>query len=520
MSIKGKPVSLPINKIKFTEDSNQPDLSKVKLMVCKSGEVPSHNMFIEKESLVMSEDSIKNKPLLCAYEVDDDGNKVDFKGHEMTYKIVRDGKGLELKIEYIEQPVGVIPESCNFAIEEIDGEEWITVDAYIFKEYCSDVVDILEDSDGEKSVSMEINILESYEDDNDGLLHITKFGFTGVTLLGVNHSPAIAGANIKTFTQSDTFAIQFSKMVERVNAIILEKEGGDKMKISRESIIEKFSILKGNEKFENIISNTNLSNEELEKQLFSLSANDLEKRIREKLNEIVYTRTDYWGDTYESQKYWMCDLLISENIVIVEDNENWYKHYGIPFELNGDVVTLKEENKKRYIRGDWRPFDEGSTEPEVNPVFSIIEEHNKLKAEESKVGFEKLSGDLNKTKSEFTDLQSDKALIDKEVFELREFKVNFEKTQKEEQVNNVIEKFEELKTVDGYEDVISTKFEIPLEELETKLKVFAFDNGVILGKSKKTFSKKESGIKIPVGEIDNEVTGDLYGGILDKHLHK
>lgn len=518
MKLNGKSVSLPISKVKFSEVSDQSDLTKVTLMVCKDGEVESHGLFIEEDSLAISEDSIKNKPLLCAYEVDNNGNKTDFKGHEMEYRVVKNGKSMELKIEYIEQPVGVIPESCNFRLEEIDGYKWVVVDAYLFNEYCGDAVRILEESDGEKSVSMEINVLESFEDEDDGLTHISKFKFIGVTLLGLKHPPAISGANIKTFTQSDNFSLQFSKMIKKINETILKKEGGEAM---RDKIIEKFSALKCHKEFEKIISNLDLTDEELEKQLFSLSVNDLESRIRENLKEIKCSHTDYWGDTYETQKYWLCDVLVTEGIAIVEDNQNWYKHYGIPYEFNGDCIVIKEEEKKRYIRGDWRVFDEGDNEPEVNPVFSLINEHNKEKVEGVKTEFDKTSKELIDVKAKFTDIQADKSKLDKEVLELREFKSNFEKKEKEAIVNEVVEKFEELKDVDGYEDIVSKKFELSVEDLETKLKVLAYDNGIILNKeNKKNFSKQYSGIKIPVGDLSSNVDIDPYGGILDKFISK
>ncbi len=514
--MKSKMISLPIKKVVFSE-TEQSDLTKVTLRVCKEGLVPSHGIFIEKESLELAEESIKNKPLLCAYEYDSDGNATDFKGHEMEYKIIKEGNSINLKIVYLEQPVGIIPESCNFRIEDIDGENWIVVDAYLFNEYCSDAVRILEENDGEKSVSMEINVLESFEDEDDGLTHISKFKFTGVTLLGYNHPPAISGANITTFTQNETFALKFTELVERVNKII-EKGGRD---LKRNEIIEKFSALKGNKEFENIISNKDLNDEKLEKALFSLSVNDLESRIGENLKGFTYSYTDCWGDTYDRQKYWLCDVLVAENIAIVEDNEDWYKHYGIPYELNGDSLSLKESDKKRYIRGDWRVFEEGEVEPVVNLVFEETEKANKDKAEELKADFEKTKQELNDVKSKFTDLNSEKVDLETKVSELKEFKEKFEKEQREKEVNEVLEKFEELSKIEGYEELISNKFEITKEELETKLKVFAFDNGVVLGKKKKAFSKgNDNTVKIPVGDVNNEPEGLLYNGILDKYIKR
>lgn len=148
--MKGQIISLPIQNINFSEVEEQDDLKKVTLQVCKAGTVPSHGLFIENDAIVNAQESIKNKPILCAYEVDEDGNKTDFQGHEMAYKIIKNGSQYEVEIVYIEQPVGLINESCNFRMEEINGELWCVVDGYLYSKYCNDAVRILEEANGEK----------------------------------------------------------------------------------------------------------------------------------------------------------------------------------------------------------------------------------------------------------------------------------------------------------------------------------------------------------------------------------
>lgn len=516
--MKDRIVSLPIKSINFsTDNAGDEQLKKVTLQVCKEGLVPSHGLIIEKEAIENGVNTILNKPLLCAYKVDEEGNKIDFQGHEMTYKIIKDGSSYNFKVVYIEQPVGVIPESCNYRFETIDDEEWFVVDAYLYKEYCEDAVRILEESDGEKAVSMEIKIISSNEDDS-GITHIKELSFKGVTLLGEDRSPAITGANIKNFTQSDSFAVEFENLIQRVNK--LERKGGIVLK--RDEIISKFEHLKNNEKFESIISKDGLSDKELESQLFSLSCQDLELKIRESLKEVVCTHTDYWGDTYEIQKYWLCDILFEENIAIVEDNENWYKYYGIPFTLVGDKAVLDVESKERYIREGWRKFEEGNIEPEANPVFEVIDSHNKERVKSIKLEFETTKLDLEKVKAEFTTIQSDKANLETKVKDLEEANTRFEREKKEAEVNSVIEQFTELKNVDGFDKLLDQKFELPLEDLIIKLKVLAYDNGIILGKKNKNFSKDNS-IKIPINTGVEEELSDAekrYGKGISKYLDK
>jgi hypothetical protein len=467
--------------------------------VCKAGTVPSHQLFIENDAIINAQESIKNKPILCAYEVDNEGNKTDFQGREMEYLITKDGNQYKVEIVYIEQPVGLINESCNFRMEEIDDELWCVVDGYLYAKYCNDAVRILEEANGQKSVSMEITVLDSEDNLDDKLTHIKAFKFLGVTMLGEAHPPAIKNANIQTFSQSDTFALQFSELVERVNKLETEK-GGIKLEEERQLIIEKYSSLKGNEQFEAIISNTEIENKDLESQLFSLSINDLNSKIREELSNQTYVETDWWGDTYECRKYYLQDTLVEENIVIVEDNQNYYRYFGIPYSLNGDAVVLDYANAKRYIRGDWRLFEEGVTvEPIINPIFEEIKQHNSEKAtsiktefETTKENFEKVEKALTEAKANFTDLQSDNVALEEEITTLKEFKANFEKKQKEQEYDSVLEEFSELSKVEGFNNIADKKFEFSLEDLKKEFKVLAYDNGITLGKKKTSTQKNFS----------------------------
>lgn len=529
--MSGQVISLPIQNIKFSEIEEQDDLKKVTLQVCKAGVVPSHQLFIENDAIINAQESIKNKPILCAYEVDENGNKTDFKGHEMEYLITKDGSQYKVEIVYIEQPVGLINESCNFRMEEIEGELWCVVDGYLYSKYCNDAVRILDEANGQKSVSMEITVLDSEDNSDDNLVHIKAFKFLGVTMLGEAHPPAIQNANIQTFSQSDTFALQFSQLVERVNKLELEK-GGIKLEEERQQIIEKYSSLKGNEQFEAIVSNADLDNKELENQLFSLSVNDLESRIREELSKQTYVETDWWGDTYECRKYWLRDVLTEENIVIAEDNQDYYKDYGIPYTVSGDAITLDFENAKRYVRGDWRPFEEGSVEPKINPVFEEINKHNSEKAvsiksefESTKENFEKIQNELTDTKANFADLQSDKITLEEEVNALKEFKENFEKKQKEQEYDSVVEEFSELSKVEGFNAIVDKKFEFSLENLKKEFKALAYDNGIVLGKKKTSAQKNfsnETFIKTTVTATPEENLSEAekrYGSDIKKYLN-
>ena len=237
--MKDNIVSIPVKNINL-EEGEQFDLKKVSLRLLTDGAVSSHGLFIDEVALSTISSTIDKKPILCAYEEDENGNKTDFKGHEIEYQITKEGKKYTIKKVYIEQPVGLL-DGATFQVQQIDNINWVTCDGYLYNEYCQDAVRILEEADGEKSVSIEFKILDGY-DGEDNLYHVTNIHFLGVTLLGDNHAPAITGANITKFTQEQNalFATQFEKIVERVNKLN-EYKGG--IMVKKEELIEKFSML-------------------------------------------------------------------------------------------------------------------------------------------------------------------------------------------------------------------------------------------------------------------------------------
>lgn len=502
--MNGKMFSLPIKNVNFSNEVyDDGQLKKVTLMVCAEGLVEDRGIFIEKSAIQSAIDnkSLYNKPILCAYEVDNEGNKTDFQGHEIDYKIIKDGTSYSIKIEYREQPVGVIPESCNARFETIDSKEWLMIDAYLYSVYCEDAIRILEESDGKKSVSMEVKFLDTNES-KDGVTHINDFAFKGITLLGEENPPAIEGANIGIFSQTDTFAEQFEKLIQRVNK--LEGKGGQE--VNREEIIAKYQHLKGLDNFQLIIDKVELSDSDLEKELFSLSINDLRSRVREKLKEVTYSYTDWWGDTYEWEKYYLYDVLFEENRVVVEDNENYCKYYGIPYTKDGDEIILNFDEMKRVIRGDWRDFIEGSTEVEVNPLFSEITNHNTEKAKVQKESFENVTKELKEVKTNFKELKLNNEKLESDFEEIKKINEKFTKAERDIEIETVMSKFSaEITKVDGYKEVFEKRYELSIENFTKEIGYLAISNDIAIIDNKKknngNFSK--GNVKVPVPGTHN-----------------
>jgi hypothetical protein len=175
---------------------------------------------------------------------------------------------------------------------------------------------------------MEIEVLDGYKG-KDKFYHIKRFNLLCITVLGDNYSPAMGdNATIDLFdnTDSEKFALKFNEIINKANSIdVKSTEGGNVMK--RNDIIAKFSALEKVEGYSEIIGDEKLTDEALEAKLFSLSINQLNSFINEALSEKTIIK-QYWdGESYETNKYYLEDIVVDEKIAIVWSTEDW-KDYG------------------------------------------------------------------------------------------------------------------------------------------------------------------------------------------------
>ena len=179
-------VRFTINKYNI-QDISDNQLAKIEMWVAKSGD-NKHNLPITEDAIRQSADTLVGKPILYKY------NKYtkDFMGHEID-----------------EIPCGVVLSKDDIRFEYDENEElWLVATAYIWKYYCPEVMEVFEKHDGEKPISMEIQIVETKQ--NDDKTEILSFVFLGVTLIG--DSPAIPNAKATV--------LKFSEMVEEVKKIL------------------------------------------------------------------------------------------------------------------------------------------------------------------------------------------------------------------------------------------------------------------------------------------------------------
>jgi len=179
-------LSFKVNKYNI-QDISDNQLAKIEMWVVKSGD-NKHNLPISEDAIKKAANTLVGKPILYKY------NKYtkDFMGHEID-----------------EIPCGVVLSKDDIRFEYDENEElWLVATAYIWKYYCPEVMEVFEKHDGEKPISMEIQLVETKE--NDDKTEILSFVFLGVTLIG--DSPAIPNAKAKV--------LKFSEMVEEVKKIL------------------------------------------------------------------------------------------------------------------------------------------------------------------------------------------------------------------------------------------------------------------------------------------------------------
>ena len=192
-----KKLSFGVEGFSVIDDYSDSQLAIVEVYVCHDGN-NAHDMPIDLSVIKKAKRTLKNKFLVAGFDGD------DFEGHEPD-----------------EQIVGFFPESSEMKFVEKDGRNYLVAQAIMSKVYAKWAYDVFgEDEDNERAVSMEITVLGTEISDEDGLEHITKFVFNGVTLLGETHIPACEGANASIIKFSKENALKvYSKRLKNSEKI-------------------------------------------------------------------------------------------------------------------------------------------------------------------------------------------------------------------------------------------------------------------------------------------------------------
>lgn len=336
--------------------------------------------YFSKEVVDECIDTIKNTPVLGYIEYDKNIQENDFKGHEYILKRTENG----VEREYACSCYGIVPESCNprwiTKMTDSDNEvETLQVDALLWEKF-GDATSILRrDSEKSQSMELEVNSIEGYDDEEDGLFHFTKFAFDGCCLLGNDVQPAMENANIK-INEVNFSVDEFSEK--------LQSELNDKFTAFTKLIEEK----------------------DVQGGVVNMPNNDFSQTAMQQFNDISAivssheTVKDYWGD--DVARYSVIDIQDSE--VIVVDRGDNYNYYSFPFTMDGDKPIIDFACKKRK-KVSYQDYEEGYTV--VDGAFSFgehiakIEETAFEKVKDAKEAKEKVETEYASVKSELDEIK-------------------------------------------------------------------------------------------------------------------
>lgn len=438
----------------FSQSKESGNLEKVKIVVMHSG-LNGNNSDIPDEAVEEAKDTISNIPILAYIKRDDDGEAIDFDQHNVITKIVQGDNGHEVEQFYLERPIGVIPETHNYRIEEIDGVNHVVVDGYVWKTYSNEGYDIITES-GEKGVSMEISVEDGSKDKKTGVYTINKYSYLGVTVLGDDVTPAMGSTcKLETYSSNEEFQFAMEELNKEIQKYQKEVEAMENTQTQDTVVdttqVEEQETTECQEPEKNFAQESEDTEptqteggegtecQEPEQQNFSLSIENMSTSIRNTLYGRKCKKKYSWGEEYETQEFYLRTIIPSTNTAILEDNSSSnYTHYGVPFSLQGDDVVLDFDNKVEYIQ-TWRAKENGE---QVITFSERQEDDNKI-----------VNSKFSAMETEITELKGQVETKDAEIEKLKAFKLEKDQEALTQEVNNVVAQFSTSLEEDEYKEV-------------------------------------------------------------------
>lgn len=301
--------SLDISDVQVDETCSG-DFLKLKLYAISDG-VNNNNSEFTLESFDEGIKTIPNKPILAYYNSD----LKDVEEHNSNLNIDEYGEIYEdYQYSYGERPVGLTPESSNIYIEFKDGRNWIVIEnALIWTVYNHQLANLLKEQKSKK-VSVEVEVLE--KETVDGIDKYTKWNWCGITILGKFPDGSavhegIEGAHLELveFSKSD----KFKTFKEKFASVYNES-------VNKRDILLTYG-LKG-------------------KADMSMTVTELNDAIYAVIHNYTYMEGEY-----QYYKYWIRDIILDDNVVILTDEESG-KLVAIPYSLENSSVSLKMDELK------------------------------------------------------------------------------------------------------------------------------------------------------------------------------
>ena len=232
--------------------------------------------------------SLAYTPILANVYYDEDWEEYLVGGHDMDIKLVEDEDGFDIDVFYLERPVGFVPPDTPIEIvyNPEDGKNHLKAYCVIWKKYSEQLLNIMEECNGELSVSMEIEALDTQVSQETGDVIINDFVFQGITILGTCNPPAMQGAKIKTFSKNN-IKIEIEQMIKEYSA----DKGGEIMEENKkfeDEVVEEVQEQPVEEETVEEVEDEVQETEEVEEQVE-------EEQPTEEIQEVVEESTDEYS---------------------------------------------------------------------------------------------------------------------------------------------------------------------------------------------------------------------------------
>lgn len=438
MPIEVNNMNLPVS-YELSDDYLDDRFKKVKIWVAHTGENLNYSVFT-KEALEKMSSTLPYTPIVGYIEKNEDDEN-DFSDHRRIIRIVND----DVEVEYLGHAYGFISESPNANFEFRDGKEWLVTEGYIWTKFAK-AIEILDDANGKKSHSMEIEEMEGFID-SQGRVNVESARFSALCILGEDVLPGMEGSTLETFSVDD-----FASFKDEIKEMVYEfsKKGDENLdkkdEVVEEVIVEeKEDFKKYSDKKENKDSDKTKTDETDDKtkddKVFTekddeKEVDDKDKEDEKKDFQLVFemSHDDIRRSLYSAIKVddnnvynWIIEVFDNH---FVYQNENWKsdkvetKFYDVEYTANDDSVSIgkkvevfskfltAEEVKK--VDSDRVRLAELETELSDLKQFKLQKE-NDDKMEILETYSEKLSEEDYKEFSEKIETYSDKVELEKEI---------------------------------------------------------------------------------------------------------
>lgn len=494
-----------------TIDTSTMGLTPCTLQACHT-ELNRNHSFIEDSVMQNALASFSNRPILgYVHQLDDES--WDFWDHRM--EIEEDGD--KARVEYLERPIGVIPESCNAHLEydEDHKKNYVVVNGYIYDDYGNRALDIIKENDGKVSVSVELAINSMSYNAKENYLNIEDFTFMGVTCLGKMPDgtvvqPGMEGSNLKLdnfsakqnsmFATNENYQEKLIKTLEKLNGVLesfnnnSEEKGCDMMN-----------------KFEELLAKYHKEASDITFETEGISDDELEAKFAEMFEDEEPKNGDGEGaDDGEGEGDNDPEPITTEEEACgkkkkkkysIDENGNMSVSFEISHEdIRGALYNLlgvyEEEDNEWYwitnVYDDYFIFENWDGNKLYKQSYSVDGDNVALSGDRQEV-FKMILTESEKLAIE--KMREEYAALEAKYNELKIFKDNYDAAELKAKKDAIFARSEYsvLTEDEAFKTLVADAEKYSVDEVEAKAKAIFADYVIKTG----TFSAKDDGEKKP-----------------------